>query len=134
MKIMLDTNILVSAALFPNGIASKAFQKALSQPFEPLVCDYIVDELRRKFSEKFSDRSAVPERFLAATTSVIHVVAVPNEERSEKTSIRDIKDRPILRAAMGAGADFLLTGDKDFLEAHILKPKIISVTEFLSMP
>lgn len=56
MRIMLDTNILISAALFPNGRAAKAFFKSLLPPYEPIVCDYIVDELRRKFQEKFPDR------------------------------------------------------------------------------
>ena len=55
MKIMIDTNILISAALFPNGTAAKAFHKAVIQPFEPVVCDYIIDEMRRKFREKFAD-------------------------------------------------------------------------------
>ncbi len=39
MRIMLDTNILISAALFPNGRAAKAFFKALLPPYEPMVCD-----------------------------------------------------------------------------------------------
>ncbi len=56
MRIVLDTNILISAALFPNGRAAKAFFKSLLPPYEPIVCDYIVDELRRKFQEKFPDR------------------------------------------------------------------------------
>lgn len=51
-----------------------------------------------------------------------------------KKKIRDAKDRPILRAALAAHVDFLLTGDKDFLEAAIVKPKIVSAAEFLSMP
>lgn len=49
MKIMLDTNIIISAALFPNGRAAQAFFKALQSPYQPLVCDYVVDELHRKF-------------------------------------------------------------------------------------
>ena len=48
--------------------------KALVPPYKPVICDYVIDELHRKFDEK---------------------------------------DRPILRAALDAGADFLLTGDKD---------------------
>ena len=56
MKIMLDTNIIISAALFPSGCAAKAFYKAMLPPYEPMVCDYVVDELYRKFREKFPDR------------------------------------------------------------------------------
>ena len=35
--------------------------------------------------------------------------------------IRDINDRPILRAAIEAKADILLTGDKDFLDSGVKK-------------
>lgn len=49
MKIMIDTNVIISAALFPNGNTAKAFFKAMMPPYEPIVCDYIVDELHRKF-------------------------------------------------------------------------------------
>ena len=47
--------------------------------------------------------------------------------------IRDKKDRPILRAALEAGADIFLTGDKDFLESSVKDPRIISVPDFLEM-
>ena len=53
MRIMIDTNVIISAILFPKGKAAQAFQKAVSASYQPIVCDYIVDELRRKFAEKF---------------------------------------------------------------------------------
>ncbi|MBR3206419.1 MAG: hypothetical protein IKF58_08415 [Bacillus sp. (in: Bacteria)] len=43
MKVMIDTNIFISAAITPNGNAAKAFIKAMLPPYEPIVCDYIVD-------------------------------------------------------------------------------------------
>ena len=45
--------------------------------------------------------------------------------------MRDVSDRPILRAAIAAKADILLTGDKDFLESGITNSKIMTPTEFL---
>lgn len=53
MTIMLDTNIIISAALFPNGRTAAAFFKALQPPYQPVICDYVVDELHRKFGENF---------------------------------------------------------------------------------
>ena len=53
------------------------------------------------------------------------------EEISLESQIRDINDRPILRAAIMAKADILLTGDKDFLESSIKHPKILTPAEFL---
>ena len=131
MRIMLDTNIIISAALFPNGRVSKAFYKALLHPYQPIVCDYIVDELHRKFREKWPDRTVELEAFLYNALSIIEVVPTPDVEVQEENKIRDPKDRPILRAALDAHADYFLTGDLDFLESSITDPRIISVAQFL---
>ena len=133
MRIMLDTNIIISAALFPNGRAAQAFFKALQPPYQPLVCDYVVDELHREFREKFPNRLTELEAFLFNALSFIKLVPTPEEAVSSEQKIRDPKDRPILRAALDAHADLFLTGDKDFLESSVTDPRIISVPEFLAM-
>ena len=133
MRIMLDTNILISAALFPNGRAAQAFFKALNPPFKPMVCDYVVDELHRKFREKFPEKVTELDAFLFNALSFIQVVGTPEQEMQEEGLIRDPKDRPILRAALDAHAELFLTGDKDFLEASVADPRIISASEFLAM-
>ena len=133
MRIMLDTNIIISAALFPNGRAAQAFFKALQPPYQPLVCDYVVDELHRKFREKFPNRLTELEAFLFNALSFIKLVPTPEEAVSSEQKIRDPKDRPILRAALDAHADLFLTGYKDFLESSVTDPRIISVPEFLAM-
>ena len=51
----------------------------------------------------------------------------------DENLIRDKKDRPILRAALDAGADLFLTGDKNFLESSVTDPRIISVSDFLML-
>lgn len=133
MKIMIDTNIIISAALFPNGRAAQAFRKALFPPYVPLVCDYIVDELHRKFQEKFSEHVTELEAFLFHMLEYIQVVPAIENAIDTEEAIRDIKDRPILRAALNAHADLFLTGDKDFLESSVTDPRIISVSAFLDM-
>ncbi len=133
MRIMIDTNIFISAILFPKGQASAALNKALVPPYEPVTCDYVIDELRRKFIEKFAHRRNELDAFLSVSLSVIQVVKTPEIPVDDEELIRDKKDRPILRAALDAGADYFLTGDKDFLESDVLDPRIISVAEFLDM-
>ena len=131
MKVMIDTNIFISAALTPSGNAAKAFVKAMLPPYEPIVCDYIVDELHRKFREKFPKHTTELEAFLYHALQVIRTVPTPEEELSEEGKVRDLKDRPILRAARAAHANMLLTGDLDFLESGITDPEIISASDFL---
>ena len=62
----------------------------------------------------------------------IEVVPVPEPETDAEQSVRDVADRPILRAAIASGGDVLLTGDKDFLELGIKHPKIMTAAEFLA--
>lgn len=133
MKIMIDTNVLISAILFPNGKTAQALIKALTPPCKPYVCDYILDELQRKFKEKFPDKTIELEEFLFNALKTIKVVNTPKSSIKEESLIRDIKDRPILRAAKKSKIEYLLTGDKDFLEANIDNPKAISVVELINM-
>jgi len=49
------------------------------------------------------------------------LIPIPAKENKSESQIRDKKDRPILRAAIYAKADVILTGDKDFLESGLLK-------------
>lgn len=131
MRVMIDTNIFISAVLFPDGKASAALTKALLPPYQPVTSDYVLGELRRKFEEKFPDRTHNLETFLHTALTVIEVVKTPKKILSDEALIRDEKDRPILRAALSSRIDFFLTGDKDFLESAVEDPRIISVADFL---
>ena len=131
MRIMLDTNILISAALFPGGRAAQALLKAVNPPYEPVICDYVIDELHRTFQEKFPNRVTELDAFLYVILSNMECVSIPEEENPSEKQLRDAKDRPILRAALHAHADLFLTGDKDFLESSVTDPRIISVAGFL---
>ena len=133
MKVMIDTNIFISAALFPKGRAAEALFKAMASPYQPVICDYVIDELHRKFREKFPHRIRELDAFLEAALPAFKDVVTPEQTAAAEAGIRDPKDRPILRAALNAGADLLLTGDKDFLESSGKDPRIISVHEFLEI-
>ena len=133
MRVMIDTNIFISAVLFPSGKASAALMKALALPYQPVTCDYVIDELHRKFHEKWPDRIVELDVFLQVSLSIINVVKTPETIAENESLIRDEKDRPILRAALDAGADLFLTGDKDFLESSVTDPRIISVSDFLKL-
>jgi putative PIN family toxin of toxin-antitoxin system len=133
MKVLIDTNILISAALFPNSTPAKAYNKAVTYPYRGLVCEQNIDELRRIFNRKFPAKLSVLDRFLAIASTALEIVPTPLEENAAEQQIRDWKDRAILRAAISADADFLLTGDKDFLESGIKHPKIITAAEFITV-
>lgn len=133
MKILIDTNILISAALFPNSVPFRAYTKAVSFPHQAIVCEQNIDEMKRVFYRKFPSKIESLDRFLATALLVLDVVPVPDEENSKEDLIRDCFDRSILRAAIQAEADILLTGDKDFLESGIKTPKIMTAAQFMNL-
>ncbi len=49
MRVLIDTNILISAALSSTGTPFKAFVKAVTYPNHGLVCEQNIDEMRRIF-------------------------------------------------------------------------------------
>lgn len=63
----------------------------------------------------------------------LEVVSIPIEKHISEEMIRDVNNRPILRAALYAKVDIILTGDKDFLESGLKNPKIISAAEFIQV-
>ena len=128
---MIDTNVLISAALNPNGTPYQAYIKAASYPNHGFICEQNVDELNRIFFRKFPDKLAVLDKFLSMALMTLTLVPVPSDETDSESQIRDIDDRPILRAAVEANVDILLTGDKDFLESGIEHPMIMTPAEFL---
>jgi putative PIN family toxin of toxin-antitoxin system len=133
MRILIDTNILISAALNPNGTPYKAFRRAVTYPNKGIICDQNIEELRRIFNRKFPQKISLLEHFFAIAFLAVEVVPTPVEESEEENRIRDVADRPILRAALSAKADILLTGDKDFLESGVINPRIMTAAEFTGM-
>ena len=132
MKVLIDTNILISAALSANGTPFQAYVKAVTYPNDGIVCEQNIDEMRRIFNRKFPNRIQAFEQFLSLALLTLEVVPTPEEELDSEQHIRDVKDRPILRAAISACADVLLTGDKDFLESGVKNPKIMTAAEFVA--
>ena len=105
--------------------------KAASYPNHGSICEQNVDELKRIFNKKFSHRLAALDKFLSVALLTLELIPVPTDEIESESQIRDIQDRPILRAAITAKVDVLLTGDKDFLESGVKSPAIMTPAEFL---
>ena len=132
MRVLIDTNVLISTALNPDGVPSQAYRKAASYPNRGLICEQNVDELKRIFNKKFPSRLAALDKFLSTALLTLELVPTPSDEMAAESLIRDVKDRPILRAAIEAQADVLLTGDKDFLESGVEHPAIMIPAEFVN--
>lgn len=102
MRVLIDTNILISAALSSQGTPFQAFMKAVTYPNHGLICEQNIDEMRRIFNRKFPKKIAALEKFLSLALMTLEMVPTPMEEYDSEVQIRDVNDRPILRAAIYA--------------------------------
>ena len=133
MRILIDSNVLFSAVYSKGSIPYQAYFKAVEPPYQCLICEQTFEELRRAYNRKFPDKIGALERFITSALPVIEVVHVPPSQYPDENEIRDPDDRPILRAAIKAGADIIITGDNDFLESVLTNPKIMTAAQFVQM-
>ncbi|MFH1902946.1 MAG: putative toxin-antitoxin system toxin component, PIN family [Candidatus Omnitrophota bacterium] len=127
MTIVFDSNVIISAFITTSGTAKDVFLYC-GERFRIIISNYIINEVSEKLRNKFDfSRTKIREvtDFLETHTKLIE----PADQKLELS--RDKKDNPILSLAVSAGADFLISGDKDLLVLKKVKGvKIISPAEF----
>lgn len=127
MRILIDTNILISAILFPKSLIAKTLLY-ITDNHSIVFCDQNIAELREVLRRKKPDKLPDAEVLLAELSYEL----IPAAYHTEKL-IRDAKDQPILNAAIIADVDIILTGDKDFLSLDMEHPSCMNVAQFLEM-
>ncbi len=125
MRILVDTNILFSALLFPHSKPAQALLYAVDH-HEIVLCDRNITELRDILKRKAPKYLPDAEVLIAELPYEL----IPAVDHAEKL-IRDATDQPILNAAIVADVDAILTGDKDFLSLEMEHPRCLTAAQFL---
>ena len=128
MRVMLDTNVLVSAIIFPNDRMDSLIYKA-TLDHRLVLCSNIIEELLEVVEQKFPDKTKEVDLFL--TRLPYELVYTPKKQTSELFNIRDADDYLILYSAIVEDVDLFITGDRDFADVEIEKPEILTPSEFL---
>ncbi|MGN0483745.1 MAG: putative toxin-antitoxin system toxin component, PIN family [Lachnospiraceae bacterium] len=125
---MLDTNVLISALLFPSARMDAMLNCIFSQ-HQLVLSSYVVDELKKVVKRKFPKKELALEKLL--TMMSYEYVYTPNEVEEGLFDIRDVKDYPVLYTAILEEVDILITGDKDFSDIDIERPDIMTPAAFM---
>jgi putative PIN family toxin of toxin-antitoxin system len=129
MKILVDTNVLISAA-FRNKLPEQVVMWiATRDECTWLATPAILNEYREVLARP---KFGLNDELLAAWERVItsRIVVLERRTRSGLTG-RDPKDQPFLLAALSLDADYLITGDNDLLVLRgRLQTRIVTVAEF----
>jgi len=130
MRIMIDTNVLISIIFFPSTQMNEFIIK-VSQKHDIVLCSHIIDELKNVTKRKFTHKLKSLDDFLIELP--YELVYTPTFiEKDRFPSIRDAHDYPILATAIIEDVDILITGDKDFSDIDIERPEIMTVSEFFA--
>ncbi|MDD1415617.1 putative toxin-antitoxin system toxin component, PIN family [Dolichospermum sp. ST_con] len=132
--IVIDTNILISAALSPDGTARKALNKVYKEvkiaQSEETYQELSTRIYKHKFDKYISD--AERQEFLDVVNKYSQFIEIT----SQINICRDADDNKFLDLTQDTNAEFLITGDQDLLSLKVLpeyQNKIITPREFITL-
>jgi putative PIN family toxin of toxin-antitoxin system len=130
LRILLDTNIYVSAILF-KGKPRLVLQELVDERVSAFISNEILKELEDTLSKpKFKLNNDFVQIVLSEIRDITKLISI--SPLNSYLDLRDRNDYHILEAAYSAKVDFLVTGDKDLLSLkNISDFKIVSPEEFL---
>lgn len=131
MRVVLDTNTLVSALLF-SGVSSKLVSLWQNGLIAPLLSREILDEYLRVLSyPEFALSEEEIKEFIQE--EILPFVEVVKPKRRLRVVRRDPSDNKFLECAVAGKADVIISGDKDLLSlGRYRQIRIQSPAQFLA--
>lgn len=117
MRVVFDTNTIISAILLKNSVPATAFdfclQKATFLTSEQTAVELSSVLLRSKFDRYVSLNFR--QDFIAAYLRTAELVKI----KSSINICRDVSDNKFLELAVDGNADYIITGDNDLLQIEV---------------
>jgi putative PIN family toxin of toxin-antitoxin system len=130
LRLVIDTNIVVSAALKPDGLQRTVILLAITKPARLYVSDAILSEYREVLSRpELQIRKGLRQQLLQLIGNRAHLVAPPRTLRVTS----DPDDNIFLECADAARADYLVTGNQRHFPKFWKKTKVITSREFINI-
>ncbi|MBU0952147.1 MAG: putative toxin-antitoxin system toxin component, PIN family [Elusimicrobia bacterium] len=114
IKIVFDTNILISVFIFPGGPPEEIFHGVIMQDYKLGISAPILEEFNKVLRKKFTwseNKIAVIIKLIQRNSTIV-------TPKYKVKAIHDESDNRILECAEEFNADYIISGDK-----HILKLK-----------
>ncbi len=128
MKVLIDTNVLVSAALRDKDPEAVILFVAARPDWQWIVSADILAEYREVLSRP---KFALPDEIRRRWFEMLETLTTRVEVETTIDFPRDQKDAKFLACALAANAELFVTGDRDFTQAlKLVNTTILSVTLF----
>jgi len=130
LRLVIDTNVLVSAAIKPAGLQRTVFLIAISKPARLYVSHPIFEEYSEVLARpELRIRKGLRLQFLQLIKNHGHTV-VPTRQLEATT---DPADNIFVECADAARADYLVTGNQKHFPRFWKKTKVVTPREFVSL-
>jgi putative PIN family toxin of toxin-antitoxin system len=130
LRLVIDTNVVVSAALKPEGLQRTVVLLALTRPARWYVSDAITAEYAVVLARpELKIRRSLRQQLLQLIKN--HTRVVTPSRLAQVTS--DPADNIFVESADAASADYLVTGNQRHFPKFWKNTKVISSSEFLSV-
>ncbi len=129
LRLVLDTNVLLSGLAFPNSWPGKLITAWRAGSVDLVASEFIFSELRRVLPRLQHRHGLSPVEMddfvelLRLQIDCVHPIEV------EEPRLQDADDLPILATLLAAQADYLITGDEALLDLAEHYP-ILTPAEF----
>ncbi len=133
MRVVLDTNVLLSALISPSGAAVRVYRAWRAGAFDLASCELQLAEMRR-VTRRASVRDLIRPVEAGRLVNLLRHLAIIVDPLPKVTASPDPWDDFLLATACGAGADYLVTGDKGGLLAlgRFGRTRIVTIRQFLN--
>ena len=110
IRVFIDTNIFISAYFFTGNERTIVYSRLKNIKY--FTSQQVIDEIRAVLGEKFSVDKKDIDDYLS---KILLIFALINPDYNINIMVRDEKDTNILKSALAAKCNYLVTGDIDLL-------------------
>ena len=133
LRVVLDTNVLLSGIAFPGSIPGKIMSAWRLGSLEVVLSDFILNELGRVLP-RLNHRHGLTSAEIDDLLDILSIQAeVLEPQVPDEQLLRDMHDLPVLGTLLAAvqvgSVNYLITGDKDLLVLRDRYP-VISPADF----
>ena len=129
MRVVFDTNILISALVFPGGQGEAALRRIINERDELVLSKPILDELLGTLARKFS-RNTEELAHVAVFISDLATIVRP---RRRLAVVKDEPDNRVLERALTGRAQAIVTGDRQLLALSEFRGvRLLSLRDYLA--
>ena len=117
MRIVLDTNVLISAVLNPSGAPARVLGSVLNQSVTLLLDNRILFEYEDVLSH---DKFGLPKVHVKALLELFESEGENIDALATEATLADDDDRPFYEVALCGRADYLVAGHRGHFPKHTM--------------